>query len=303
MKPNNKQRISLQKYKGQEFSQLRLDSYYDFFIRDVREHPVLSQEETEYYFMMYKAGRQDAKDKLILHNLRLVLRIANNFWLTCKKEVPYMDLVQEGIRGLNHGIDKFDIEKGFQLSTYATWWIRQKIEEYYHLNSHKLTTPRYTLERTQKISNASKRFLQKHNRDPTNEELAELTGCKESEIENVKYYVNQNILSLEGALSDSGSNLADLIADTNLENPLEDIIDDKRDESLDLFLNERLDAKEKEIISLRYGLNGGEPLTNQEIAKIYGISRERIRQIENIVMDKLKEGKRKHERIIDFVKD
>ena len=301
MKKNDKRRISLRKYKEQEIIQDKMDTYYDFFIKELTEHPPLTQEETNYYFKMYKTGRQDAKDKLILHNLRLVLRVANIFWFKSKKEVPYMDVVQEGIKGLIRGIEKFDMERGFKLSTYSTWWIRSYIQSYYFLASNKLKIPLWTAERSQEISNTSKRFLQEHGREPTNKELSEITGYKEKAIADLKYYANPYVFSLDDFFLNSEIEMIYVIQDKTLENPLEDVTENKRDELLNLFLDERLDEREKQIVSLRYGLNGQEPLKLKEIAEKYSVSKERIRQIENSAIKKLRKANKKHKSLVDFI--
>ncbi|MFP4588904.1 MAG: RNA polymerase sigma factor RpoD/SigA [Candidatus Acetothermia bacterium] len=250
------------------------------------ENDVLSREEEQELARRIAKGDQEAREELAQHNLRLVVSIAKNYR---NYGVDFEDLVQEGNAGLMKAVDRFDPEKGYKFSTYATWWIRQAILKSLNNTGRTVRIPAHMSSLLRDIKNFEESFLRDRGREPTLEEVAEGIEVPEDKIRLARMS-NEGTSSLDKPLGEGQETniMSDLIEDERLSSPEEEVEEDLFTEKLKCLLNQELTDREKQIIRLRYGLAGKEK-TLEETGEVFGISRERVRQIQERALDKLRE--------------
>jgi RNA polymerase primary sigma factor len=230
-----------------------------------------------------------AKEQFAKSNLRLIISIARKY---APRGALLADLIQEGNLGLLKAIEKFDYRRGFKFSTYATWWIRQSITKYLAENTRTIRIPVHIIETIYKISKiVSTKFYQEYGRDPTIEDLANITGMSIERLTQIFKYVKQP-LSLEANIHhDEDTTLLEFIEDENSTRPDEYTFNNELSEKIKILLS-TLSSREEKVIRLRFGIGEKEAYTLEEVGQKFGVSKERIRQIESMALRKLKHPKR-----------
>jgi RNA polymerase primary sigma factor len=260
------------------------DSSINAYLKEISRQPLLSYEQEIELAKQILAGDEEARKTLITSNLRLVVSVANKY---LHYGLPLLDLVEEGNLGLIKAVDKYDHTKGYKFSTYATWWIRQSVSRYLANYGRTIRIPVYMTENVIKYKQATQRLYKEHGRKPTVDEIAaELETTPEEVAELHKY--SQRITSLESIVgSEDGAELGDLIEDTQSIDPVDIVAKVFRDQKLMQMLDE-LSQREADILRFRYGLADGDPHTLKETGDKFGLTRERIRQIEQKALNKLR---------------
>lgn len=258
-----------------------------WYLKTIGCTPLLSQEEELSLAREYKrTGSLTARNTLVERNLRLVVSIAKRYTNTYNEVT--LDLIQAGNLGLMKAIDMFNPEAGFRLSTYATAWIRQSITRWIDCNGNDIRIPVHVLEKVRKINKFTREYALEHGHEPSQEQIRENFKDFPDDFFTLLYSQDtMDIVSLNTVVGEEdNSELGDFIADPNY---VEDSIEEEeRKRVIDSVLTELLSEREKEVIVYRYGLNDKPPMTLAQVGEIYGVTRERIRQIEALATRKLK---------------
>ncbi len=253
------------------------------FLKDIGKVRLLTAAEEVDLAKKIERGDLDAKQKMVESNLRLVVSIAKNYR---NQGLPFLDLIQEGTLGLVRAAEKFDYRKGFKFSTYATWWIRQAIARALADKARTIRIPVHVVEKLNKIGRAERKLVTELGREPTPDEIAEVTGIEPDEVDSIKRSA-QAPVSLEKPVGDEEeSEFGQFIADERAESPFERAAELLTKEALKEAL-ENLSYRERRVLELRYGLGGEHPRTLDEVGRTFNVTRERIRQIENQSLKKL----------------
>ncbi len=268
-----------------DLSQISSDSI-QMYLREIGKIPLLKAEEEVSLAKRKEKGDKSAERKIIEANLRLVVSIAKKF---VGKSLSLLDLIQEGNIGLFRAVKKFDYRKGYKFSTYATWWIRQAITRALADQSRTIRIPVHMVETINRFQQVQRRLLQDLGRDPTPEELAAEMGEEVDKINHI-IKISQETVSLEVSVGDDDddSSLQDFIEDVKNVSPdraagLQILRDYVKEAIIDLS------AREQKILEMRFGLNDGVTHTLEEVGQEFGVTRERIRQIEAKALEKIKE--------------
>ena len=274
---------------GQYFDEISDDSV-RLHLREIGKIPLLSADEELALAQRVVAGDKRAKDKMAEANMRLVVSIAKRY---SGRGLDFLDLIQEGHTGLLRAVEKFDPEKGFKFSTYATWWIRQAITRAIADQARTIRIPVHMVETINKLLRTQRRMTQELNREPTIEELAKEL---EMEPEKVEYVIKikQDISSLDAGVGrdgeDEDSVLGDFIEDEDSATPEESASNQLLKEQVQSVLS-ALSEREQKIIKMRFGLENGKSHTLEEVGQEFAVTRERIRQIEAKALAKLRKHK------------
>lgn len=265
-----------------------------FYLKEIGKTPLLTKEEEKELAKKASLGDEDARQKLIKANLRLVVSIAKHY-IHRSPNLNILDLIQEGNIGLSRAVEKFDYRKGFKFSTYATWWIRQSITRALADQSRTIRIPVHMVETMSRYSQTRRNLLQHLGREPLDEEVANEMGIDVEKVRQIKK-ISQGILSIETPIGDEeDSILADFIKDEKNATPAEQTARALLRDILEDIMKD-LTEREKEIISMRFGLKDGVMHTLEEVGQYLGVTRERIRQIEVKTLEKIK----KHPRAKEF---
>ncbi len=265
-----------------------IDDSVKMYLREIGTVKLLSAAEEIELAKRMEDGDDEAKQKMINANLRLVVSIAKKY---IGQGLLFLDLIQEGNAGLIRAAEKFDYRKGFKFSTYATWWIKQGVTRAIADQSRTIRVPVHMVETIYKYKKASRTLMQKLGRQPTEEEVSVETEIPLENIVAIRKYA-QLPISLETPIGqEDGSELGNFVEDKNSVSP------DKRTEKnmlreLILVSMENLNEREQMILKLRFGIDDGRQRTLEEVGKVYGVTRERIRQIEEKALQKMRKSKR-----------
>lgn len=258
------------------------------YLREIGKIPLLSSEEELALAKRVVAGDKDAKDKMAEANMRLVVSIAKRY---VGRGLDLLDLIQEGNTGLLRAVEKFDPDKGFKFSTYATWWIRQAITRAIADQARTIRIPVHMVETINKLLRTQRRLTQELNREPSNEEIAQAMEIEVDKVEHIMK-IKQDISSLDASIRDDEeeSVLADFIEDEDTVTPEESATSQLLKEQVKNMLSALTDREQK-ILKLRFGLEDGKQHTLEEVGQEFAVTRERIRQIEAKALAKLRKHK------------
>ena len=272
----------------QALSDIGLDDPVKMYLKDIGRVPLLSPDDEIELARRMQDGDEDAKKKLSEANLRLVVSIAKRY---VGRGMLFLDLIQEGNLGLMKAVEKFDYQKGFKFSTYATWWIRQAITRAIADQARTIRIPVHMVETINKLTRVSRLLLQKYGREPTPAEIAEEMHITEERVREIQK-IAQDPVSLETPIGEEeDSHLGDFIEDESTETPSDSVSTTMLKETLLTVLNS-LTPREEKVLRLRYGVDDGRPRTLEEVGREFNVTRERIRQIEAKALRKLRHPSR-----------
>lgn len=254
------------------------------YMQEIGKTPLLSKEEEIELAARIKKGDRAARDHMISANLRLVVKIAhdyNNFGL------PLLDLISEGNIGLVKAVERFDPSKGGKLSTYAAWWIKQSIKRALANQSKTIRLPVHLVDRIAKMRKITAELAEELDREPTDEEIAYMMDLPVNKVAHLKS-VSVRPSSLDAPVGEDGdTTFGELVGDENETSPLENLQDKSVSNDIKSVIGQ-LEDREAEIIHLRFGLDGNHPLTLEDVGERFDITRERVRQIQNIALHKMR---------------
>ena len=254
------------------------------YLKEIGMYPLLSSDEELELAKKKTEGDDDAKQRLIESNLRLVVSIAKRY---TGRGMSFLDLVQEGNLGLIKGVEKFDYTKGYKLSTYATWWIRQSVTRALADQARTIRVPVHMVETINKMSKMQRKLTLDLGYEPSISELADALGVSEQKVMEIMQ-ISREPASLETPIGEEDdSNLGDFVADTNTVTPETNVENVMLREEIDNLLKD-LKERERQVIIMRFGLEDGHSRTLEEVGKEFNVTRERIRQIESKALRKLR---------------
>jgi RNA polymerase primary sigma factor len=255
------------------------------YLRSIGRVDLLTADEEIGLAKRIERGDMAAKRHMVEANLRLVVSIAKGY---LGRGLSFLDLIQEGSLGLIRAVEKFDYRRGYKFSTYATWWIRQAVTRAIADKARTIRIPVHMVEKLNRVTHVERQLVQRMGREPEPAEIAEELKITVREVRDI-LRVGQMPISLEKPVGDEDeSELGDFVADDRTEEPFDTATERLQREDIQRALD-ALPERERQVIELRYGLRGHEPLTLEEVGRAFGVTRERIRQIENNTLKKLKQ--------------
>lgn len=280
----------------QLLKEISMDDPVKMYLKDIGKVPLLSADDEIDLARKMMDGDEDAKRELSVANLRLVVSIAKRY---VGRGMQFLDLIQEGNLGLMKAVEKFDYQKGFKFSTYATWWIRQAITRAIADQARTIRIPVHMVETINKVVRVQRLLLQQYGREPTPEEIAKEMGIPEQRVIEI-LKISQDPVSLETPIGEEeDSHLGDFIEDEQALAPTDIVASNLLKEQLIKVLD-TLTPREEKVLRLRYGLDDGKPRTLEEVGKEFNVTRERIRQIEAKALRKLRHPSRS-KRLKEFI--
>lgn len=268
------------------------DSSLKLYLREIAKTPLLTPEEEVDLAKRIKKGDKKARTHMINANLRLVVKIAQDY---SGYGLPISDLISEGNIGLMKAVERFDPQKGGKLSTYAAWWIKQSIKRALANQSKTIRLPVHMVDKIAKMRRISTMLAEALGREPTDEELADEIGLPRRKLAMLKQ-ASQRPTSLDAPVNEGeATEFGEIIGDERASNPFDTLSDKNMATQLDGLLDV-LDERERRIIDERFGLTGKQPMTLEEVGREFGVTRERIRQLQNAALSKMRRALRKKEK-------
>jgi RNA polymerase primary sigma factor len=268
----------------------------NIYLREIGRTPLLTPQQEIKLAAKIKKGDGKARARMINSNLRLVVTIAQDY---ANFGLPLLDVISEGNIGLMTAVDRFDPSKGAKLSTYAAWWIRQSIKRALSNQGKTIRLPVHLGDKISKMRRVALQMSEELGREPTDDELSEEIGIASGKVSQLKT-VSIRPASLDAPVSDNDlTEFGESVADEEAQTPFELLRDKSLRDEVGKVL-EVLDAREKKIVFQRFGLDGGKPRTLEEVGKKLGVTRERIRQVQNVALSKLRRALNQKERPTDL---
>src|SRR5215204_1440084 len=260
------------------------DQGFKIYLREIGQTPLLTIQEEIDLAAKIKRGNKEARAKMIKANLRLVVKIAHDYG---NLGLPLLDLVSEGNIGLMKAVERFDPAKGGKLSTYAAWWIKQSIKRALANQSKTIRLPVHLVDKISKMRRVAMKLQEEFGREPTDEELGEELGISAARVAQMRTAAIRPA-SLDAPIGDDDSNnFSEVVQDENADTPYEHL-EEKTVTSMLQEMVKTLDQREATILRYRFGLDGGSEKTLEEVGQKFGVTRERVRQIQNIALNKLR---------------
>ncbi len=273
------------------------DSSIKIYLREIGQIPLLTPDQEVDLAAKIKKGDKNARALMIKSNLRLVVKIAHDY---ANLGLPLLDLISEGNIGLMKAVERFDPAKGGKLSTYAAWWIKQSIKRALANQSKTIRLPVHLVDKISKMRRVALQMSEELGREPTDDELAEEIGIATAKVSQLKT-VSIRPASLDAPISDDDTTeFGEIVGDEEAFTPFEMLRDKNLKDEIGDLINV-LDEREKKIIFSRFGLDGGKPKTLEEVGRKFGVTRERIRQLQNIALTKLRRALQKKEKPNDLI--
>jgi RNA polymerase primary sigma factor len=271
------------------------DSGLNIYLREIGRFPRLTPQQEIELAAKIKKGDAEAREQMINSNLRLVVTIAHDY---ANLGLPLLDLISEGNIGLTKAVERFEPGKGAKLSTYAMWWIKQSIKRALANQSKTIRLPVHLVDKVAKVRRVSLQMSDELGREPTDDELGEEIGIAAKKVARLRT-VGIRPAPLDAPIGDDDSTeFGEVIGDEDAQTPFELLRDESLRGEVDGLIAV-LDSREKKIISQRFGLDGGKPKTLEDVSKGFGVTRERIRQLQNIALAKLRRALSKREDPVD----
>ncbi len=268
---------------SRDFSDEELDAT-RLYLSEIGYSPLLTPEEEVHFARLAQAGNEAGRRRMIESNLRLVVKIARRYM---NRGLALLDLIEEGNLGLIHAVEKFDPERGFRFSTYATWWIRQTIERAIMNQTRTIRLPIHVIKEINVYLRAARKLAQTLDHEPTAEEIAQLMDRPISEVKRL-LGLNERVTSVDTPIGkDEDRSLLDAIPDDNHPDPSVVLQDADMNSKLELWLS-RLSDKQRVVVERRFGLNGHERATLEQVGNEIGVTRERVRQIQIDALKRLR---------------
>src|SRR2546425_1221249 len=266
------------------------------YLREIGQVKLLTPQDEIDLAAKIKRGDKKARAQMIKANLRLVVKIAHDY---SNLGLPLLDLVSEGNIGLMKAVERFDPKKGGKLSTYAAWWIKQSIKRALANQAKTIRLPVHLVDKISKMKRVSMQMSERLGREPTDQELADRLELPRAKVAQLRQ-ISVRPASLDAPIGDDdATEFGEIVGDEEAQTPFE-LLRDKNLRNEVGGLLDVLDDREKKIIFQRFGLDGGKPKTLEEVGKKFGVTRERIRQLQNIALSKLRRALAKKERPIDI---
>ena len=254
------------------------------YLKEIGFSPLLSAKEEKYFSRLSRKGDEDARSRMIQCNLRLVVKMAKRY---IRRGLALLDLIEEGNLGLMHAVEKFDPERGFRFSTYATWWIKQNIERALLNQTRTIRVPVHVLKELNFYLRAARELTQKLDHEPSAEELADYLDKPVADIKKT-LLATTPIDSIDGLFDDSNRPIIETISDVDKPTLEEQFETENLHKTVDFWLD-KLETKQRTVLSMRYGLRGFEPETLEVVGEAVGLTRERVRQIQFEGLRRLKD--------------